>query len=84
MSVEKRLLRSPLARLRAHLGSASKVAASLGCSRVHLYNIESGRSMPSLELAARMAALYGVSGEELIKSVRKARRELLRRQIENA
>ena len=52
-----------LARLRARSGlSLGKVARRVACSKAHLWELEKGKtSNPSLNLANRLAGLYGVS-----------------------
>ena len=79
-----RLQRSAVSRIRLRAGfsSAGKAAAAVGCSRVHMHNIERGASRPSFELKARMAETYAVSMDELSKALAAVRKELLRRLVE--
>ena len=60
-----------MAALRAEKGlTQEQVAKELGISRAHYTNIENGRRLPSLPLAARIALFYGC-GKDLLFDDRK-------------
>ena len=81
-----KLVRNPLAKIRQAGGFATAQAAAdkLGCSRVHLLNVERGRAGASWDLISKMMAAYGATETQIRVAVRKSRRELLRRMIEAA
>lgn len=52
---------------RAHLDlSAYKLAQQVGCTAQNLYQIESGKSKPSVELAKSLAAVLHIDWQQLV------------------
>ena len=78
-----RLVRSPLARLRARGGfeRALDAAGELGVSRIYVLELEEGKGNPSPALVERMASAYKCSRAAILKAVRSAQLELTRRRL---
>lgn len=76
--------RNRLARMRvaAGISSAEKAAKMIGCSRIHLLNVERGATGPSDELLAKIARAYGSTPEEVRSAIAESRHDLLKRQLE--
>jgi DNA-binding XRE family transcriptional regulator len=71
--------RTRIAELRVKAGFRNGTAAAkvLGCSLIHIREVERGASGVSLEIATKMARAYKVSLEEIEKAIRTARRSHL-------
>ena len=80
-----RLARSPLARIRLRAGYATalEAARAVGCSRIYLLELEQGRGSPSAALLQRMSRSYGRATTELGRAIRRARLDLLQRQLDH-
>jgi len=78
-----RIVNSPVARLGVAAGYeiAEKRAKALGCSRVHLLNIERGAATASQALIGRMAGLYGVKRSKVELAIKQARKLLMKRTL---
>lgn len=61
----KRIGKQVAARRSAAGLSIPELAIRLGVDRVHVWRIETGRGVPSLSLLEKMAALFGVTLDEL-------------------
>lgn len=68
-------------RIRNGFKRAKEAAEHAGCSTLHLLAIEEGRKNPSDELLERMAPVYGKSLEEMKRGIRRARMDLMHRQL---
>lgn len=79
-----RLQRSPIARIRARTFATAALAARvIGCSVVHWRHVERGRANPSSELLERFAQACSVTVPMVQRAVQLARKDLLKRTIEN-
>ena len=79
-----RITRNRLARHRVDAGfdTAQQAAEKLGCTRVYLLNIERGATGASPALIQRIAALYGLSEDQVIFAMRLAQKDLHKRSLE--
>lgn len=74
---------NPLAliRYRAGLATAREAAEKLGCSRIHLLNIERGRNGAGAGLLAKMAKLYQTDEAKIVRAILRAKKSLLERSL---
>ena len=70
-------------RVRAGFRSGREAAEALGCSLIHVREIERGASGVSSEVAAKMAKVYKVSVAEVLAAIRKARRSYHQNCLQN-
>lgn len=47
--------------------SQGDVMRTMGCSRSYISNLENGKTNPTLETISRLAKVFGVKTEELLK-----------------
>jgi transcriptional regulator with XRE-family HTH domain len=71
-------------RVAAGFSNAGAAARIVGCSRVHLLNIERGASGASKPILERIAKAYGVTLADIDQAIRSAREDLLKRLLEDA
>ena len=69
MNAEDHMLKKRIRDLRRKMGwSQEDLAQLLGCDRVTVSHYEHGRAIPPLFVAKKMARLFKVSLDELVKS----------------
>ena len=78
-------VRTKIAQLRVNAGlrSGRDAAKALGCSLIHVREIERGASGVSSEVAAKMAKVYKVSVADVLAAIRKARRSYHQEALKN-
>lgn len=65
---DKKMQRSFMRQVRKSFGLTQQdVANIIGISRNHLGNIETGKHDPSWEIAVKLATLYKMSAEKILK-----------------
>lgn len=74
---------NPLAVMRVLAGYATARAAAekLGCSRIHLLNIERGHNGAGPALLDKISRLYRRQPEAVVRAIRRARKALLSRSL---
>lgn len=82
---------SPLAKMRRRciprwpgFSSQERTAERLRISKIHLAQVETGKTACSDDLIERMAKLYEVQFETVKRAMREARRGYLERQLERS